>query len=115
MFASGIKDIIHQEMIKERGKLEKRIVAMEESLRKARATAVENNNVRHTQQNRNRDDTLKQSYTQWDCYEDTDELEEKIDATKKALIKLNDKIRDHNNPSQANEIILIIANNIVHK
>lgn len=104
MFASGMKDIIHQEMIKERDKLEKHIVAMEESLRRARAAAIIQSD-RPTQQNhRNRhDDTLKQSYTQWDCYEDTDELDEKIDAAKKALIKLNDKVKNHNKPSYNNE------------
>ena len=102
MFASGMKDIIHQEMIKERDKLEKHIVAMEESLRRARAALIQSD--RPTQQNHRNihDDTLKQSYTQWDCYEDTDELDEKIDAAKKALIKLNAKVKNHNKPSYNN-------------
>ena len=97
-----MKDIIHQEMIKERDKLEKHIVAMEESLRRARAALIQSD--RPTQQNHRNihDDTLKQSYTQWDCYEDTDELDEKIDAAKKALIKLNDKVKNHNKPSYNN-------------
>ena len=96
MFAAGIQDIIHDEMRKERDKLEENIKASEKSLDKATHSAVA----------KKRDDTttsLAVSYNQWDCYEDIDELQCKIDAAKKDLAKLNDKISNHTyNDKQCN-------------
>ena len=86
MFAAGMKDVIGQEMVKERDKLEKKIGAVEQNLSKARA--VQNDNSKK--------DTWKKSHSQWDCYEDTDEFECMIDDAKQDLAKLNDKTKNHN-------------------
>ena len=93
MFSPGIKDIIHQEMLKERDKLEKNIKSLEENVDKASSSA-ENKNT-------NDNTTLTVSYNQWDTYEDVEELQEQINDTKKDLIKLNDKINSNNNSNSS--------------
>ena len=87
MFASGVNTIIDQEMVKERDKLEETITAMEKNLTKARAT----------QDTTAEEDTLEKSYKRWDCYQDIDELEAKIDVARRDLSKLNEKILAQNN------------------
>lgn len=83
MFAAGMKDILSQEMAKERDELERKIEDMEHNLRKSRA-------LQETKK-----DTIswKKSYRRWDCYEDTDELECKIEAAKQELATLNRKMK----------------------
>lgn len=80
-----MKDVIGQEMAKERDKLEKIIVVMEHSLGKARVT----------QSDQPRNDSWTNAYSRWDCYEDADELESRVDIAKKNLAKLTDKIKNH--------------------
>jgi len=99
MFSPGIKDIIHQEMLKERDKLEKHIKSLEDSLNKASSSANENTNDDKTTNNK----TLTASYSHWDTYEDIEELQEQINDAKKALFKLNEKINCHNNPHSSSE------------
>ena len=92
MFSPGIKDIIHQEMLKERDKLEKHIQSLENSLDKAsKSVDDENTNTNNV--------TLTSSYSHWDSYEDIEELQEQINDAKKSLIKLNEKITAHDEPS----------------
>jgi len=83
MFSVGMKDIIGQEMTKERDKLAKRIDAMEQNIFKAKA-ALQNDTCRQ--------DSCNFNYSAWDSFEDTDELE----AYKDDLNKLNIKIQNHN-------------------
>ena len=47
---------------------------------------------RNSSRNDQRTKQTREALQQQDCYEHADELEEKIDAAKKALVKLNDKI-----------------------
>lgn len=96
MFSPGIKDIIHQEMLKERDKLEQHIKSLEESLSKANSSEDKNtnNNINTTHNT-----TLTSSYSHWDSYEDVEELHEQISDAKKDLVKLNDKINSHKNTS----------------
>ena len=98
MFSPGIKDIIHQEMLKERDKLEQHIKSLEDSLDKASRSEDKNTNDNNTTNN-----TLTASYSHWDTYEDIEELQEQINGAKKALFKLNDKIQNHNNPNSSSE------------
>ncbi|KAL7540532.1 hypothetical protein ACHAXR_012233 [Thalassiosira sp. AJA248-18] len=85
MFADGgLKDIIGQEMAKEREALQDKILDLQQNLAKA------------TQNDTSEEVSWADSYKKWDCYEDTDELEAEIDAAKKALSKLDDKIKNHN-------------------
>ena len=95
MFSPGIKDIIHQEMLKERDKLEKHIKSLKDSIEKASSSADENRNDNTNKTN----NTLTSSYSHWDSYEDVEELHEQINNAKKSLIKLNDKINNHDNPN----------------
>lgn len=86
MFSVGMKGIITQEMVKDRDKLEKKIEEMELILEKAQPQSES--------ESRKKEDWAK-SYTQWGCYEDTDELEESISTAKDDLAKLNVKIKNH--------------------
>jgi len=96
MFSPGIKDIIHQEMQKERDKLEKHIKSLEDSLDKASSPVAEDKNTTNNT-------TLTKSYSQWDSYQDVEELREQTNDAKKALLKLNEKINNHNNPNSSSE------------
>ena len=97
MFSPGIKDIIHQEMLKERDKLEQHIKSLEDSLGKASSSVEENRNDNTNKTN----NTLTSSYSHWDSYEDIEELQEQINNATKSLTKLNDKINSHNSDSSS--------------
>ena len=97
MFSPGIKDIIHQEMLKERDELEKHIKSLENSVDKTSSSVNENRNDNTNTTN----NTLTSTYSQWDSYEDIEELHEQINDAKKALAKLNEKINNHDNPDSS--------------
>lgn len=94
MFAGGIRTIIGQEMVKERDKLEETVTAMEQNLTIARATQDTTADDK---------DTLANSYKRWDCYQDIDDLEAKIDSARRDLSKLNEKILVHNNSGNSDK------------
>ena len=100
MFSSGIKDIIHQEMLKERDKLENHIKSLEDSLDKANSSVEDKNRNDNTN---TKNTTLTASYSQCNSYEDIEEVQEQINNAKKALAKLNDKIHNHNNSDSSSE------------
>ena len=93
MFSASMKGIIAQEMANEREKLEKNIAAMKQILYKASSAQCE----------LFKKDPWAKAYKHWDCYEDTDELEEKINAAKKDLAKLDDKIKNHGSDSSSKQ------------
>lgn len=94
MFAPGMKSIIDQEMVRERGKLEDSIKALEKTLRRAKVAeeVVAPGRVCN----------IAKSYNKWDCYEDIDELECQIGNAKQDLAKLDKRIEDRDNDDPEN-------------
>ena len=90
MFASGMQDILGQEMAKDRDKLEQRVKDLQANLTKAQS--IRNDNTSSSQR---RGDSWS-SYSKWNGYDDVEDLEAEIDTAKEALKKLNDTINGQN-------------------
>ncbi|KAL7551357.1 hypothetical protein ACHAWF_014546 [Thalassiosira exigua] len=85
MFAHGMKNIVGQEMVKERDKLERKILSLKHKLNKATVAREQSNSS-----------SWADDYTRWDCYEDVEDLEVEIKEAENDLCKLNEKIKLHN-------------------
>ena len=91
MFASGMQDILGQEMVKDRDKLQQRIKDLQAIL--SQAQSVQNNTGTSSSQ---RGGDSWASYSKWNDYDDVEDLEVEIGTAKEALKKLNVKISGHN-------------------
>lgn len=91
MFASGMQDILGQEMVKDRDKLQQRIKDLQANI--SQAQSVQNNTATSSSQ---RGGDSWASYSKWNDYDDVEDLEVEIGTAKEALKKLNDKINGHN-------------------